>query len=591
MNFTPVHFDFSFIDWFVIFAYLGLTTWVGHKMRGKQGTIRDFFLGGRSLPWPAVTGSIIATEISGVTFIGVAGTVFALHGNFTYIIWAFGSILARIIVAKFFVPKFFEEEIYSPYDYMKRRLGSGAKTLATIVFTIGTILGQSVRVFVAAIPLQVVTGMDIYLCIAIIGIFAVIWTLMGGMRTVIWTDVMQFGLFTFGGLLALFWIVGSLDGGLSEYWQTSNLYARTDWFDTRMQAHIEFTLWVAIFAVPFQNLTAFGVDQLNAQRMFCCKDAKSASKALIWSSCGQLLTLMMLLVGAALVVHYDKNPFTPREAVVVMGVPVEKGKEQEAGEKALELMKNREFIMSPAAIQAKKEFLEIPGNQDKAKEFKHPEISSVPVPLKQDYVFPMWIVTALPVGLSGLVLAGVFAAAISSLDSVLAALSQTSLSLIYHPESKTDEELEQLNLVQKSKILVVAWGIFLTSFTFGIVPIAQHHSVLPLAFGMTTYTMGPLLAIFLCAMLGKGSVKGLVVGFAVSILITVFLRTDVWMLTKNFDLLKSLGNLPQYSFNPETNVLTSKIASPWIWPLTTFVTLGIALLIPRKNEANKAVAA
>jgi len=181
--------DFTLIDWGVIVAYLALTTMVGHMMRGKQGTIRDFFLGGRSLPWQAVSGSIIATEISGVTFIGVAGGLFALHGNFTYLLWGIGSIMGRVIVAKWFVPKFYEEEIYSPYDYMGRRIGSGAKVLATVVFTVGSILGQSVRVFVAAIPLQVVTGMPIEICIVAIGIVAIAWTLMGGMRTVIWTDV------------------------------------------------------------------------------------------------------------------------------------------------------------------------------------------------------------------------------------------------------------------------------------------------------------------------------------------------------------------------------------------------------------------
>ena len=120
-----IHDNFTIVDWSIVFGYLLLTTWVGHAMRGKQGTIKDFFLGGRSLPWPAVSGSIIATEISGVTFIGVPGTLFALHGDFTYLQWAAGSIIARIIVAAFFVKIYFQREIYSPYDYMGIRLGNG----------------------------------------------------------------------------------------------------------------------------------------------------------------------------------------------------------------------------------------------------------------------------------------------------------------------------------------------------------------------------------------------------------------------------------------------------------------------------------
>ena len=226
-------------------------------MRGKQGTIKDFFLGGRSLPWPAVSGSIIATEISGVTFIGVPGTLFALHGDFTYLQWALGSIIARIVVARFFVKIYYERDIYSPYDYMGLRLGSRVKALATIFFTVGSILGQSVRVLVAAMPLKVVTGMDIQWCIIIIGVFAIGWTLMGGMRTVIWTDVMQFLLFLVGGFIALFWLISSISGGWAGMIETAQEFGRTRTIDPRfgIGPELQFTLWVALLAVPFQNLS------------------------------------------------------------------------------------------------------------------------------------------------------------------------------------------------------------------------------------------------------------------------------------------------------------------------------------------------
>jgi Na+/proline symporter len=120
-----VHTHFTGIDWAVLIGYLLLTTAIGHALRGKQATMRDFFLGGRSLPWPAVCGSIIATEISALTFVGVPAMVFAAKGNFTYLQWALGSVVARIIVGRFFVPAFYEREIYSPYQFMGERLGSG----------------------------------------------------------------------------------------------------------------------------------------------------------------------------------------------------------------------------------------------------------------------------------------------------------------------------------------------------------------------------------------------------------------------------------------------------------------------------------
>ena len=577
-----VHHDFHWIDWAVIAGYLLLTTYVGHMMRGKQSTIKDFFLGGKSLPWPAVSGSMIATEISGVTFIGVAGTLFAVHGNFTYLLWGIGSILGRVLVAKYFVPKFFEEEIFSPYDYMKRRIGGGSKILATVIFTVGSILGQSVRVYVAALPLQIVTGMNIGWCVVIIGILAILWTLMGGMRTVIWTDVMQFFLFTFGGLITLIWVIGSLDGGFAQYWETSNFYSRMDVWDARIEPHLGFTIWVAILAVPFQNMTAFGVDQLNAQRMFCCKDKSSAQKALVWSSVGQLLTLMMLLVGSALVVHYDANPFSPKEAIVAMKVD---HNDENAFQIAQEKLDAAPRIEHPEVAIARAQYIADTPSDPEASKFTHPKISNVPVPANKDGIFPMWIVTVLPVGLSGLILAGVFAAAISSLDSILAALSQTTISLIYHPETKTEEELQKLQILKKSKILVVIWGIVLTLFTFAILVLAEKVPVLPLAFGLTAYTMGPLLGIFLCAFWGKGSKKGMVLGFIISLLMTMFVLMDVWVLVKNSDInISWILGLFTYKETSDGGV-TSVYNSAWMWPLTTIVTVLCGVFFPSFKKA------
>jgi len=182
--------SFHAVDWLVVVGYLALTTWLGHRLKGSQATIHDFFLGGRKLPWPAVSGSIIATEISALTFVGVPGLVYAAGGDFTYLQWGIGSVAARFLVGFFLVHRYYAEEIYSPYDYMANRLGNGVGTLTTILFSLGAILGQSVRVLVTATILSSVTVLPFNVCIIVIGIFAVVWTLMGGMTTVIWTDVM-----------------------------------------------------------------------------------------------------------------------------------------------------------------------------------------------------------------------------------------------------------------------------------------------------------------------------------------------------------------------------------------------------------------
>jgi solute:Na+ symporter, SSS family len=527
MFLSAIHLKFTYWDWAVLIGYLLLTTWVGHVMKGKNATIRDFFLGGRSLPWWAVTGSIIATEISGVTFIGVPGTLFALEGNFTYMQWGIGSILARFLVARWFVKAYYEQEIYSPYDYMGNRLGHGTKMLATVMFTLGSVLGQSVRVLVAAIPLKVVTGLPIEWSILIIGVVAIGWTLMGGMQTVIWTDVMQFLLFAVGGMVALIWLVSGVDGGWSGFWETAGQYGRLKTWDFTwgIRKELEFTFWVAIFAVPFQNLTAFGVDQLNAQRMFCCRNAKEAGKALIFSSFGQLLTLLMLMVGAALFVWYSQHPFTADEAKLL-----------KAGTEM------------------------IPG-------------TNVPKVGENDFVFPMWIVTVLPPGVSGLLLAGIFAACISSLDSILAALSQTTLSAIYHPEKRTDEELSGMNLVAKTRRLIIGWGIALTGFTLLLNFIREDIPILSLAFGMTAYTMGPLLGLMFCALAGRGNIRGLLTGCVISLLLVAFIRTDIWVLwIKAGGSFQWLEHLPTYRLNEAATGIEAVYQSAWAWPLTTAIT-------------------
>ena len=538
---SGLHEFFTPVDWAVVFGYLVLTTIVGHQMRGKQASIKDFFLGGRSLPWQAVSGSIIATEISGVTFIGVPGAVMALNGDFTYLQWALGSIAARVVVGMFFVKVFYEKDIYSPYDYMGNRLGTGVKRLATVLFTVGSILAQSVRVLVAALPLKIVTPMPFEWCIVVIGVFAIGWTLMGGMRTVIWTDVMQFGLFVVGGLTALIWMVT----GFPDGWNTLiSVASSVEQFDGTtidklrvlnftLDPDVEFTFWVALIAVPFLNLNAFGVDQLNAQRMFCCKDPQQARKAIIWSSVGQLVTVLMLFVGAALFVFYRLNP--PTDPLIMEAMKWE-------------------------------------GGQPKA----------------GDNVFPVWIVTELPVALRGLILAGIFAAAISSLDSILAALSQTTLSLLKRTDGEYSD-LEHKGLVSLSRILVLVWGLILTGFTFVLFAIQEKADVpiLPLAFGMTTYTVGPLLGMFLVALWGKGrgSVTGLVIGAVISFILVIFVRVDVWVLVMNDGLAETLSKLPTYVLvEGEPNSLRPTIASAWMWPVTTLLTVALGLMMPTKRS-------
>jgi len=523
MPLAAIESHFTSLDWAVVVGYMLLTTWIGHALSGRNATIRDFFLGGRSLPWWAVSGSMIATEISALTFIGVPGTVFALKGDWTYLQWGIGSIIARIAVGYWLVPLYYQKEIYSPYDYIGSRLGESVRRLVTGLFSLGAILGQSVRVLVTAIILTTVTGMGMEACILSIGAFAVVWTLMGGMRTVIWTDVVQFCIFISGGLLAFGWLCGHLGW---ESIMEINRNAGPDGTIDKMRTFdftapwneplLNYTFWVGVIAMPFQNLAAFGTDQLNAQRIFCCGNAKDARKAVVWSSVSLLTTLLMLAVGAGLFAWYQTKGLTPDEAA--------------------------KFAENP------------------------------------NFVFPVWITTVLPPGLTGLILAGAFAAAISSLDSVLAALSQTSLSAWYGRE-KLERDGHGPQMVFRSRVMIVVWAAILSGFAILMASGYQNNdnkNLIDLAFGMVAYTYGPLLGVLLAAIIpGRRSLNGLIAGVCTSILVVAWVRPELRQL---------LDSLGAHDLSKALLDSRPRLADPWFHPINAAITLlGACLPLGRST--------
>ena len=292
-----------------------------------------------------------------------------------------------------------------------------------------------------------------------------------------------------------------------------------------------FTLWVAIIAVPFQNLSMFGVDQLNAQRMFCCRNEGDARKAIIASSAALLITAFMLMVGAALFAYFHQ-------------------------------------AQVPATFESFKQ-----------------TIASLPTQQQKDAYYPVWIVTELPPGLRALILAGIFAAAISSLDSILAALSQTTVSLLRGTDSS--EQKGKLSNIQLARLLVLGWGIGLSLFALGINQIKEDINIVQLAFGMTSYTVGPMLGFFLAACFTPGAnLRGLATGFALSFLLVLFIRTDIWNLFLILEWGTAEGIAGFTYLENNAGKLAPKVNSAWAWPVTVLLTWGCGYLM--KNQTTKA---
>ncbi len=474
--------QFTLVDWGVVVGYLAFTTFLGAKLAGKQASVRDFFLGGRKLPWYAVSGSIIATEISAVTFISVPSVVFKTGGNFTYLqLGLIGSLFARIIVGYILVPAYYKKEIYSPYDYMGNQLGGNVRTMTSIIFSIGGILAQSSRVYLTAEVLNVVMrdqlqwlsgniGLDpLAWAILVIGVVSVGWTLIGGITTVIWTDVILFLVFLLGAVAALITIATKMSGGFGDILnigyqaKESGCWGKFTFFDFSLSPLRSYTIWTAAIASTWGGLGSYGTDQLLAQRMFCCKSVKDARWAIISSTIGQIVTLTVMFVGVGLFVYYDKNPLD--------------------GE-ALEIFQEN-----------------------------------------HDRIFPIFIVAVIPQFLKGLIIAGVFAAAISSLMGILTALSQVIMSAFYNPfrewqlrkqgieitlsgdlEGMADKGAasseEDKRSVFVGRLMVIFWGAVLCGMAYLASTIAQlYPSILDLALAMAGFTGGALLAGFALAFL------------------------------------------------------------------------------------------
>ena len=494
---------FSVLDWIIVGAYVVGTTLVGHRLKGRQKTTRDFFLGGRDLPWFAVTASTIATTISAITFIGVPALVYAAEGSYVYLQLALGGVIARIIVARWLVPLYYEKEFYSPYEYMEDRLGPVVGRITAGMFFLGGILGQGVRVYATALVLELVTGWELSESIAIIAVFSVLWTWMGGIAAVIWTDFIQFFILVAGGIAALIFITDALPSHWTTLTEVGQQAGKFRMLDFSTDPRVAFTFWAALIAMPFQNVAVYGTDHLFAQRLLCCRNQREARKAVLWSTLGELVPVLMLTVGAGLFAFYQFNSLPPELATLVEE--------------------------------------------------------------RNDRVFPAFIITEMPVGLKGLLIAGILSAAISSLDSILAALSQISLTMFYQPFLKpaADED----HLLKVSRILVIFWGVVLAFMAWQFS--ASQLDLVTLAFSMTTYTWGPMLGLFILSTLAN---RWEVAGIGRSIIASI----AIVLLINEPELMNPLFG---------TAFEAPLLAWPWLFPIGTLVCVGLSLRGRRDGAA------
>ncbi len=285
------------LDWVVVGVYFAAVLAAGLVLGGRQRDAADYFLGRHGLPWWAIMLSIVATETSALTVISVPGI--AARGDLTFLQLAFGYLIGRIGVAALLLPGYFAGSQETAYQRLEHRFGRTARRTASGVFLLTRALGDSVRVFATAIPLAIITAWSVPVGIVAVAAVTILYTWAGGLRAVVWVEVIQLGFYVLGGIAT---IVVALDlaGGLdavSRAWEAGKLAV----VDPTPSFRVTYTLWGGLLGGALLSAASHGTDHLLVQRLLAASDLRAAQRALVGSGAFVILQFaLFLLVGAAL---------------------------------------------------------------------------------------------------------------------------------------------------------------------------------------------------------------------------------------------------------------------------------------------------
>ncbi|MDR9418643.1 sodium:solute symporter [Gracilimonas sp.] len=462
--------EFSIIDYFVIIIYLVGVAYLGLKSSGKQTSNKDYFLGGDGIPWWAVLFSIVATETSTLTFISIPAVAYG--GNLTFLQITVGYVIGRILVAFFFLPKYYEGELFTAYTFLERRFGAAMRNAASSTFMITRLLADGVRLFATAIPLAIILriggafsgwgDLELYiLSISVITVITLIYTFFGGIKAVVWMDFVQMIVYIGGAFIAIGVLFGNMPAGFelsAEKIKMVNLG-----FDMSFREFIAepYTIVTAIVGGAVFSLASHGTDQLLVQRVLATRSLKSGQKAMIWSGIVAMLQFALFLgIGLLLFMFYEGM------SAAEMGLAT------------------------------------------------------------TDEIFAKFIVEELPVGVSGLIVAALFAAAMSSLSSSLNSLASSTTYDLYKPYfGKENTEAEDLSMSRK---ITMGWGVILTvsAIFFAVLQLqgGERPAIVELGLGIASYTYGGLLGAFLLGMFfDKPDKTDAIIGFFCGLIALLFM--------------------------------------------------------------------
>jgi SSS family solute:Na+ symporter len=496
------------LDLVIIFGYLIGITAFGIWYAGKQETTEEYFVGNRNVPWWAIAMSIVATETSTITFVSVPGVVFAKGGNFEFLQLVFGYLLGRIVISLVFIPLYFKGQLQTVYQLLGERFGGRVKMLASGLFVIMRNIADGIRLLLTAIvlaavytafqpdtdPAYVIVG-----SILLLGVVMIVFTFYGGMEAVIWIEVVQLVIYIGGAIAAAVVLIQNIDGGLGGAMDIGQAYNKFQLLDFNLDFAKTYTFWGGVLGGCFLTMSTHGTDQFLVQRYLCTDSSKAAITALMTSGLAVLIQFIgFLFIGVLLFGFYQ--PFNLDGYATATG----------------------------------------------AFPFAGP-----------DKVFPAFITQKMPTGLSGLVVAAIFAAALSSSLNSIAA---TAVNDIYKPfaRDKSDKQLMRI-----AGILTVVVGIIQIAIAVSLKD--ANGSALNLALAVASLINGPILGVFLVgAFLKQAKEIHALIGMIVSIILMTYV-----MLASNKILPGPVIAFPWYAL---------------IGSLTTVLIAFISTLVIRRND-------
>jgi SSS family solute:Na+ symporter len=487
------------IDLFIIFGYLIGITLFGVWFSRKQETTRDYFLGDRTVPWWAIAASIVATETSTITFISVPGIAFARNGNFQFLQLVLGYMLGRIVISVLFIPSYFRGDLMTVYELLERRFGNRIKMLAASLFVVMRNIADGIRLLLTAFVLAAVyTAFQpqanaetiVIASVVLLGVVMIIFTYFGGMEAVIWVEVVQLGIYLAGAAMAGVVLVMGIKGGwgqaiaLGEQYHKFNFIdfgirptsydfsapftSRTFNFSLPIDLTKTYTFWAGLLGGCFLTMSTHGTDQYLVQRYLCTDKPRRAAAALLSSGAVVLAQFIgFLFIGVLLFAFYAPHTAPGYEALA-------------SGTATLPVGGTFQIVGA-------------------------------------DRVFPDFITKFMPPGLSGLVVAAIFAAALSS---SLNSIASTAVNDLYKPFRPRRDDKHYLRV---SHWLTLLWGV--VQITVALVVMRQNRSALDQALSVASLINGPVLGVFLVGtFLRRVSEPPALIGMLVSVVLMLYIR-------------------------------------------------------------------